>query len=586
MNSGLTMAGRKPLSISQVDYYVPKHIRKTQHTKSIKVIGIDTEAYTTGKCFLICTSLGDIFQPKDNPHLFFTRRYRNKKFVVYNIKYDEGALLQHLPMNKLDKLRETNSCTHNGYKYFSIPRKMLKISKGKNAIEIYDIAGFYKLSLEKAASKYLGEHKEDMDNLDFTPERVTKEWDNIVKYCIQDAVLTQKLAEVLIHKFESFGVYPQKLYSTAYVSWQYFKNNCDIPLIKNIWDNHKQLLQYAMDSYNGGKFEVTEKGADYYYEADIISAYPYEIRNLIDISHAYIVHEKKYRKNSTYGFLLCDIKIPAHVYSPLAVKIGDLNTYPVGYIQKCITKEEYEYLVKVGCDITIIDAYWIITADRVKPFKYEIDKLVKVKERYKKQDKKLDYMIIKIFLNSLYGKFVQLIPRGDRFRAGYNWNVIYGSVITANCRIRISDMQQMHDSIIAVHTDSVISTKPLGFPDKGKLGDMVAETEGKGVILGSGVYQVGDKTKFRGFDTKVSLLDMIGKSKDTLKIVKKRPLSWREVAFHGWEKDMINMFTDITKNVNINFDRKRIWIDDWTTYKEVLKRKVYSTPIPHFHFLS
>jgi hypothetical protein len=397
--------------------------------------------------------------------------------------------------------------------------------------------------------------------------------------------LTQELAEVLIKKFESYGVFPQKLYSTAYVSWQYFKNNCDIPLIKNIWNNHKQLIQYAMDSYNGGKFEVTEKGIDNYYEYDIVSAYPYEIRNLVDISHAYIVHEKAYKKNSTYGFLYCDIYIPFDIYSPVAMKQGELNIYPVGYITKCITKNEYEYLVSVGCDVKIKDAYWIITADRRYPFRTEIDRLIKVKDKYKRNNQQLDYHTIKIFLNSLYGKFVQLVPYKDKWKAGYNWNIIYGSVITANCRLRISEMQQKYDSVVAVHTDSIISTKPLDFPEKGNLGDMVHEISGKGVILGSGIYQVGNKTKFRGFDTKLQLMDVLNVKSDKLKIMKKRPLSWREVAFHNWAASDINHFMNIEKNVNINFDKKRIWLDDYKTYNEIYKHKVYSTAIPYFHFL-
>ena len=578
------MAENNRINVNQIDYRCPAYIRQTQHTKSISVIGIDTEADRQGKMFMLCTALGDIFTPADIPGCFFTRRYRSKKFVVYNIKYDEGAILQNLPKSVLDKLRSTNKCTHNGYRYFSIPRKMLKISHGKNAVEIYDVAGFYAMSLEKASSKYLGEHKIDLDPKLFTKTYIEKNWHKIAEYCIQDSILTQKLAENLIRKFEDFGVYPQKLYSTAYVSWQYFKSNCDIPLIKNIWNNHRRLIQYAMNSYNGGKFEVTEKGYDDYYEYDIVSAYPYEIRNLIDISHAYILHEKEYRKNCTYGFIDCEIKIPPEIFSPVAVKIGELNIYPVGLIRKCITKTEYEYLKTVGCDIKIIDAYWIMTADRKKPFKDEIDRLIKVKDKYKKRNMKLDYMIIKIFLNSLYGKFVQLIPQGDRYRAGYNWNIIYGSVITANCRVRISEMQQQYSTVVAVHTDSIISTAKLNFPEVGKLGDMVHEISGKGVILGSGVYQIGNKTKFRGFDSGISLIDAIQKSKNTLKVIKTRPYSWREVVFHNWNTDLINRFTDITKNVNIQFDKKRIWINDYTKFSEVLKRKVYSTAIPHFPY--
>ena len=115
---------------------------------------------------------------------------------------------------------------------------------------------------------------------------------------------------------------------------------------------------------------------------------------------------------------------------------------------------------------------------------------------------------------------------------------------------------------------------------------MVLDTKGHGVIIGSGIYQVGNKTKFRGFDTNIKLLDMIDIKSNKIEVVKRRPLSWREVAFHNWAASDINHFLNIKKNVNINFDKKRIWIDDYKNFKEIKNRKVYSTPIPYFHFLN
>lgn len=573
------MDDSKIVSIDKITYKTHPYIRQTKHKKSISVIGLDTETLYNGQCFLICTSNGDSFTRDECPEFFFSRGYRGKKFVVWNLQFDESSLLQNLSKEALTKLRTTNKTTYMGYTYKSIPHKSLSIVKGKNGIEIFDIAGFFGMSLQKASQKYLGKSKLDLNVDGMTEEFVRTNYDKIVKYCIQDCKLTKELAEMLIKKFEDFGVYPQKLYSTAYVSWQYFKNHCDIPLVKNIYENHPECLQMAIESYNGGKFEVTQKGVGKYYEYDIVSAYPYEISNLVDIRHAYVVRDKKYRRGAVYGFLRCKIVIPDNVYSPLAVKEKMLNIYPVGYIVKTITKKEYEYLLTVGCDITILDAYWLEIAYRVHPFRKEINRLIKKKDIYKMNKQELDYHTIKIFMNSLYGKFVQLIKKDEKYIAGYNWNIIYGSVITANCRIRISEYQQKYPSVIAVHTDSVISYKKLPLPDTGGLGEMVFEISGKGIILGSGIYQVGKKTKFRGFSTKLNLLSILENTKETLSIDHRRPYSWREVNFHNWESEMINLFVNIKKNVNINFDKKRIWIDDYKEYTEVLKRNVYSIPI-------
>lgn len=580
MISGLTMAEKRKLHIDDIVYTARSFYRDTIHTDSISVIGLDSETLQSGKCFLICTSLGDSYTEHELPGFFFTRKYRGKRFVVWNIKFDEGSILQNLPALNLTEIRTTNKTVYQGFKYFSIPHKMLKISYGKNAIEIFDIAGFYGMSLQRASERYLSDSKFNLNTEIFTPDYVKDHLDEIIEYCIQDCILTKRLADIMIRKFENFGVYPKKLYSTAYISYKYFSSHCKIPLIKNIYENHKGLLQYAIESYNGGKFEVTEKGSGYFYEYDIVSAYPFQIRNLIDIENAYIIHEKKYCRGAVYGFIKCVIQIPENVYSPVAIKKGFLNIYPVGCFEKCITKTEYEYLLSVGCDIKILDAYWLVVGKKIYPFRKEIDKLMIKKDEYKRCDLDLDYHTIKIFLNSLYGKFVQLIERDNKFYAGRNWNIIYGSVITANCRVQISSMQQNYDSVIAVHTDSIISDKKLPFLSSGILGDMVHEVEGNGVILGSGIYQIGSKTKFRGFPSRISLTDIIRGSSKNMIVENRRPYSWREVNFHGWDNDLINKFVDMKRKVNIRFDKKRIWLDDYNSYDEVFKRNVVSVPIP------
>jgi hypothetical protein len=252
--------------------------------------------------------------------------------------------------------------------------------------------------------------------------------------------------------------------------------------------------------------------------------------------------------------------------------------YPVGEYIKVITKNEYNYLLSVGCDIKVIDVYHLYTRSRIYPYRDEILRLFEYKKKYKKTGDRLLYHTVKILLNSLYGKFVQLVKDGDHYRATSCWNPIYGSIITANTRIRVSEMQQKYDSIVAVHTDSVISTKKLPIKLGKALGDWDFETSGKGVILGSGVYQVGDTTKYRGIHTTQPLLELVDIARSKRKMVSMKSISWREVAFHGWDRSKINMFVKQTKYMSVRADRKRLWINDYRTFRESLTRKVYSLP--------
>jgi len=564
--------------VANIRYKPAKQIRNTDKKISITTIGIDTEALTTGECFMACTSLGDVYDMTNFPDCFFTRKYRNSVFVAYNLKYDSGAFVQHIPLDKLKQLQLDGTTEHDGFRYKSIGYKCLSISRGKNAIHMYDMLNFYNTSLNVASKKYLGKQKLDIDTYEFTPEYVKENWDMLADYCIQDAKLVQELSQILIERFEGFGVYPRKLYSVAYIAWQYFSKNAPWIHVKGLWQQNKRILDYAMQSYNGGKFEVTTKGIDYYYEYDIVSQYPNEIRNLVDLRKAKILRSRDYQKESIYAFINCTMRIPISVHSPLAMKNGNLNYYPRGIIKKIITKTEYDYLTSQGCDSVIHDAYWFLIDDISYPYRTVIDNLMKYKDEYKRTGDKLNYHTVKILMNSFYGKLCQLIDKKDYWQAGSSWNPIYASVITANARVSITKMQQDFSCVVAVHTDSIITTQELGFPKVGSIGDMIKEVEGKGIILGSGIYQIGDKTKFRGFTTKEKLLDLLPEYGNKLYIDKKKPITWKEAAHRGLSNDMINRFIDIKKALDLNFDRKRMWVDDYVSFEEVRERPVFSAP--------
>ena len=568
----------KAPNINNVRYMPGWSTRLTKHKTSLEVIGLDTEAYTSGECFMIATSLRDVFTLEDFPACLFSRKYRGKKFVCYNLKYDSGALLQILSIEDLKALQTKDKIKVDKYVYTSIANKCLSIRKDKNTVHIYDMLNFYEMSLANASKKFLGKSKRDIDVSLFTPDYVKKHWKAIAEYCVHDAVLVKELSGVLIDIFESFGVYPQKLYSVAYISYQYFRNTCAWVHVKRYWNKYKEVLDFAMQSYNGGKFEVTCKGSGYYYEYDIVSAYPYEISNLVDIRDARIITSIEYEKDAIYGFIDCTMKIPARVFSPIALKKRIVNFYPVGTFRKVITKTEYDYLIEQGSDIKIHKAYWLMKKSITYPYKYQIEKLMEFKDRFKADKKAIEYHTMKFFLNSFYGKFVQLINKGSYYKAGSSWNPIYGSIITANCRTRISALQQKHPEIIAVHTDSIISTKPLDFPASGPLGQFVSENEGEGIILGSGIYQVGNKSKFRGFSTKIDLKDLLPSSGKSIDISKVRPYTWREVAHRNLSVSQINLFKDMPRKLNLNFDCKRIWLDDYKDFSEVLERNVESVP--------
>ena len=482
-------------------------------------------------------------------------------------------------MKQMEALRLVGKVKYKEYIISVIANKCLTVKRKTHSIHIYDMYNFYQGSLNYNAEKYLGKKKIDIETKDFTKIYVINHWKELCAYCVQDAILVKELAELLISKFEGFGVYPKKLFSTAYVSYQFFRQTCNYVTVKRFWEKDRKLLDYAMRSYEGGKFEVTERGTGYYYEYDIVSAYPYEIANLVDLSKARVQWSKKYERSATYGFIDVRMKISRDFHSPIVVKSKMVNTFPIGYIQRIITKKEYEYLITHNIDVTIMNACWIYCQTSVKPYSKAINYLIQKKNEYKSNKTGLEYHTTKILMNSLYGKFWQTIKKGDRYEASSCWNPIYASIITANTRIKISDYQNKHPSIIAVHTDSIISKKRLNIPKNGSLGEMVYDCEGDGVMVGCGVFQIGNVVKFRGFNLNVNFNELFDTKKDVIKIDERRVYTWREITFHGWDKDMINRFVSLEKELYVNFDVKRYWLTEYKSFRDILKYNSKSLPL-------
>jgi hypothetical protein len=422
------------------------------------------------------------------------------------------------------------------------------------------------MSLDKAAGKYLGEHKSDIETKDFTRGYVNKNRAEIESYCQRDAELVSKLYRYLVDGLTDIDLVPSNLYSVASLSLQYFKNTTGLVTVWRFWKRYRDLLRYACESYSGGKFEVYRRGVFDGVTYDINSAYPYQIANLIDITNARVVYDKRYRRDATYGFLRVYINNDKARHVSASIKIGLLNIYPSGVYHNTITKEEYEYLKSIKVKVKIISAYWLYVRTPRRRFKKTVEYLYHAKQEYKGKDKRM-YMIMKTLLNAFYGKLAQLIQTesGD-LRAGLAWNPIYASIITANTRIELSRIcEEYTGHVHAVHTDSIITDKELSKEYLGsKLGQWTKETEGKGIVIACGLYQHADKVAYRGFKMCPCLnwFDILEymKKKNKINLPQREVLSWVEANFRG-DDNRTNVFGETEKIIDLNCDQKRIWFE-------------------------
>lgn len=535
------------------------------------ILGIDSESYTTGEPFMFCVSNGDILYPGDIPEIFFTSEYENANFMIYNIKYDSGALLYHLPRHLMHTLWKYGEVDDGEFYYKYIPHKMLSIGKGNNPVNrkkvcFWDIQQFFHMSLDNAAHKYLNKRKMEIRTKKFSVKYVNRFWNYIARYCIIDAKLTEELGRYLVDKLDEFGITASSLYSCASISFKYFCDNSDVVTAWRFWKTRKELLGYACDSYEGGKFEMTRRGSFYGYEYDLTSAYPYEIQNLVDVSEAQVEKSSVYRPDAVYGFIRCYIDNREYRHLPCGIKIKNTRVYPAGRYFLTITKAEFEYMRSIGTPVEIVSAYWLFV-DKIRyPYRKPIASLFRIKQNVKGKDIML-YNISKTVMNSFYGKTAQCIetPEG-KILPGPGWNPVYASIITANTRIQVTKMQNfLKENCLAVHTDSVITDTPLP-PDMGPggLGKFEYVCDGEAVTIASGMYQIGDICASRGFifDKGDTWKTILAKNSRKSKIAYKQlhVESWLEAMSKNHVKNKINIFENVKKEIDLNCDIKMSWL--------------------------
>jgi len=553
------------ITSAEFDRVVYKFPRlNSRGTQIPRLLGLDSEAYDTGKPFMICLSTGALLKPEDMPGALFDH-CDGEHVAVYNLKYDSGAVLYHMPEDIMGELWEKTRTHWGPYLVEYIPHKSLTFTRGRDHwVRLWDVSQFYAMSLDNAAQRYLGKRKLDVETKTFRQAYVRKHWAKLKRYCVRDAQLCAELGDFLLDKLGQFGIRATALYSSASLSFRYFADRCRIVTSWRFWKRYRELLPYAMDSYEGGKFEVTARASCEAHEYDIVSAYPYEIAQLVDISTAEVIKSKRYHPGATYGFIRAEVYNPRGLHVPCGLMLDGVRVYPAGRYFVTITKAEYEYLREIGVEVRILSAYWLAVRWPTMPYAEVVAELFALKARYKGNDAML-YEVSKRMLNSFYGKTCQMIPdwKGN-VNAGLGWNPMYASIITANTRIAMCRAQNMlGPRCLAVHTDSVITTEPLPADMvTGQLGGFAHEVSGPATIIACGMYEIDGSCAFKGLEPPKgeTWRAILGRNKrrEFIEYPVLRVESWVESMAKG-HRDRINLFEHGTKQIDLNCDTKRVW---------------------------
>lgn len=488
-------------------------------------------------------------------HELLIKSVQNKRDILTWSRYDNTHLLKLILNNVLnvnDVLKRIGKLTpiytyfYKGFTFSLVniikDSMIFKItdSKGRNRnVTIYNLKNLFTTDLETIARDYecfyskMGTEYHIIDKKRFNDDLKYRE--GVIESNRLDNKVLIEIATKFINNFKSAtGFNPKSIFTAGSIARSYLlaynalEKKVDLQF-NSIFKkkNRKQLLDYSMQSYHGGKIESYVLGSiKEGYIIDITSAYPFALSSLPKLTG-----KVKYSKNLLglkfyyYAFIKCNIVIENEMLiHPIIVKspINKSNISPYGYIKEVIiTKIEYDYLISKGVDVDVIDYIGLESDDTVYPYKKLVNDLFN--NRIMSPNKSMADMF-KTILNSLYGITYELTDLfienefGEAewlgFRAGDYFNPVIASYITAIIRTYLSNVSnhivEGGGQVYLNMTDSIIYNGDINmdiFSDKKILGKFEKPTKIKDIIiLGAGRYEYKDifKDEFviknRGFN--------------------------------------------------------------------------------------
>jgi len=633
--------------------------RVTTKTRSInlkepsRINAFDTET-ADGRIFLVSYDFegaeSGVFGKKDgfvNPSklwdLLTDYKCRNAQNMWYNLSFDSDVFLSSvLAPDEVTELAVKGSVEARGYEIVYIPGKFLKITdENKHTYTHYDAAQFFYDSLDGAASEWLGENKTAGVNTEkfgkdgMKPnEYIRDNFRDIKIYAEKDAKLTRKLWRKLTSKAVSLDIPISKPISTGYLAQEWM----DYHLPHRPGFGPTEMQSLAWDSYAGGRFEVFERGnVGSVIGADINSAYPNVLANLPDPSTLRWerVENPSFQElaGADYGFVNATVTTDrSKRIQPFAMKVDDVVKYPaLKQVEINTLLDIFTFAKSNGYLIEdTVNEAWLgyETNGTKRPFG-EIPEMYDSRKTAEANGKMKQGLLLKIILNSMYGKFCQTTPKREyleetknlkdyeeivpgislpasiretlkdevieRLEAGPYFNPFMASYITGMTRLQLHKSVEKHDLVedtIMFATDCIMVQADAfrrsnfdlvdeSLPYAKQLGGWDKEYEGHANVIGAGVYEVdmGDKTKTmtRGFREKdLDTISLVKEVKENGGITANtnRPMTLKEAVWHGRPISDVGAFSDSDRKIDPNMDEKRLWPNELSWQGFIDERQV------------
>lgn len=319
-------------------------------------------------------------------------RFKNKYVFAHNLEYDGGVLYGNvLQFDPRAIFNGRLICFTNGNCKFADSMNIFKTSVAK----LGDMIGIKKPDLGDA-------------NL-YSISGVTA---SEINRCITDCIIVY---EALIRIFEDSG---DIKITQASLSMTYFRR---FHLAYNI--EHNENTKYFWSSYYGGRTEAFKIGKTNAKVIDANSMYPFTMRECIFPNPRTLMYDLRVTKQKLKkylddyeGCIFCTVEHDETSFGYLPVKHDGKLCFPIGKFSGCWNFNEIRFALESG-KVRVIKIEKVVYGERMQsPFISYVDTLYA--KRFK-ADNEFEKYRIKIFMNSLYGKFAQRIDQESIYLEDY-----------------------------------------------------------------------------------------------------------------------------------------------------------------------
>lgn len=321
---------------------------------------------------------------------FLHPRYKNKKVFAHNAEYDLNVLY---------------GCIFSFDPKAIFNGKFICASNGN--CQFADSLNIYRTSV-KEIGKMLGEgfHKMGMDQGSYKKSNWNKKGvkQRDINACFRDCEI---IYEALFRIFEEAGDIKITQASLSMTYYRRYHQPFDI--------EHNENTAFFFDSYFGGRTEVFKRGKTHSTVIDRNSSYPAEMFSMIFPNPAKLkvatnVDVKTFRKfilPHYEGLIYADILHKPKTFGFLPVKKDGKLLFPVGSFSGCWNFNELRFALQHDAIQIKRISKAVYAPPMFSPFKNYVDHLYSKRSMAEKGG--LEEYSIKIFMNSLYGKFAQRI---------------------------------------------------------------------------------------------------------------------------------------------------------------------------------